>query len=146
MTEAVQIDRLLPASIERVWSHLAEGERVQRWLGPGATVATMVQWELRPEGPWRMLLRAPDGELHDVGGRFLRVDAPWRLELSWAWASRPQPPSRVIFELSPEGGGTRLRLRHEDLPDAGAVAAHRAGWLACLPHLDGALTSPVART
>jgi hypothetical protein len=34
----------------------------------------------------------------------------------------------VEYTLHPEGGKTRLRLRHTGLPDDDAVAAHTDGW------------------
>jgi uncharacterized protein YndB with AHSA1/START domain len=69
-----------------------------------------------------------------LSGEVLEVEEPKRLVFTWG-------EETLTFELSPEGGGTRLVLIDE-LP-ASAAARNAAGWDACLDRLAG-LDPPAA--
>jgi uncharacterized protein YndB with AHSA1/START domain len=40
----------------------------------------------------------------------------------------PAGSTRVMVTLAAEGGGTRLTLRHDNLPSADLAAAHQVAW------------------
>jgi uncharacterized protein YndB with AHSA1/START domain len=54
----------------------------------------------------------------------------------------PVPPgsSRVVVTLTPEHGGTRVLLRHHDLPDEEQRRQHAMGWQLYLDRLEVRLT------
>jgi hypothetical protein len=47
----------------------------------------------------------------------------------------PPGSSTVEIELVAEGGGTKLRFTHRDLPGAETVESHAVGWDHYLPRL-----------
>ena len=47
----------------------------------------------------------------------------------------PAGSTRVTVTLAAEGGGTRLTLRHDNLPGADLAAAHQVAWGTYLPRL-----------
>ena len=47
----------------------------------------------------------------------------------------PTGSTRVTVTLDAEDGGTRLTLRHEDLPSDELRDGHRVAWAAYLPRL-----------
>jgi uncharacterized protein YndB with AHSA1/START domain len=50
---------------------------------------------------------------------------------TWGWANDPSVPpgsTRVEVTLTVEDGGTRVVLRHYDLPSPGQADHHRKGW------------------
>ncbi len=127
-----------PAGIDRVmwidappavvFAHLSEPDRIARWMGRS------VAFDARPGGQWRIDYNGTD----IATGEVLEIDPPNRLVYSWGWETpgeivRPGE-STVEFVLTPEDGGTRLRLRHTGLP-AGEVAGHAQGWDQFLPAL-----------
>jgi uncharacterized protein YndB with AHSA1/START domain len=74
-------------------------------------------------------------------GTVLEVEAPSRLVFSWGWEDpaevvRPGQ-SRVEVALDDAPGGTRVRVRHLDLPGAEADG-HAEGWDYFLGRLAGA--------
>jgi uncharacterized protein YndB with AHSA1/START domain len=90
----------------------------------GAAVVTR-----RQDGRRRIyrLDAAPLRVVHDWTAEVLELEPPRRM--AWAWSSNDgSAPSRVTFELEPEGGGTRLRLIHEGEidPEIGGVLVD--GW------------------
>jgi uncharacterized protein YndB with AHSA1/START domain len=116
----------IDAPPEVVFAHLVSAERMVRWMGEHA--------ELRPE-PGGMF--AVDIKGHLVRGRYLEVEPPRRVVVSWGMAgSHDLPPgaSRVEFVLTPTATGTRVRLDHRDLP-APRADGHRIGWAHFLPRL-----------
>jgi len=102
---------------------------VTRWMGRAAT------FDLRPGGAYRIEVLPGS----TARGEFVEIDPPRRLVYTWGWEDERSPvpsgSSTVEFELLPHGTGTLLRLRHDDLADAGAAASHRRGWDHYLPRL-----------
>lgn len=71
-----------------------------------------------------------DGE-HFASGRFLEVDAPHRVVMTWGWegSDTVHPGSTTVeITLVPDGDGTLLRLRHSELPSEEERTNHREGW------------------
>lgn len=76
-----------------------------------------------------------------VRGRYVAVEPPHRVVVSWGVAgSAEMPPgaTEVEFTLTPTTGGTRLRLVHRDIPDSQAPM-HATGWDHFLPRLAAAV-------
>jgi uncharacterized protein YndB with AHSA1/START domain len=94
-------------------------------------------------GQWASLDPVPGGQFavdiagYPARGRFLEVDPPRRVTVSWGFAgSTALPPgsSTVSFELTPITVGTRVEVVHTDLP-ATETPGHIAGWEHFLPRL-----------
>ena len=113
--------RTLPHPPAKVWAALTDPGRLDQWAPfaaagdlsrPGATTLTMV------DGPDRT----------DLPATVLRAEAPTLLEYTWG-------DDLLRWELTPDGDGTRLTLRHtlteRELPPMVA-----AGWHLCVAVLD----------
>lgn len=96
------------------------------------TDAGMTSWM----GQWASLDAVPGGRFAvDIAGfpargRFLEVDPPRRMTVSWGFAGNdtlPPGSSTVSFDLTPISAGTRVDLVHTDLPDD-QVRGHIDGW------------------
>jgi uncharacterized protein YndB with AHSA1/START domain len=114
---ATSID--IDAPPEVVFRHLVTPEGMVAWMGQHADL------DPRPDGTFSV-----DVNGSPVRGRYLEVDPPHRVVVSWGVAgSDVHPPgsSRVEFTLVPVGDGTRLDLRHSGLPED-LVPGHAQGW------------------
>lgn len=123
-----QIQRVLPGSVDKVWSYLADSALRAKWLAAGvmepvAGSGFELVWRnddlsdppgARPEG-------AP--EEHRMKGTILSIDAPRMLEISWGEAG-----GSVLFELQAAGAGTLLTLTHRRLMERASVLNVSAGW------------------
>ncbi len=98
--------------------------------------------DLRVGGRFRVVMLASDGESHDVSGEYLAVEPHRRLVFSWAWRSTPERESQVTLTLQPDGGGTELRLLHEQFFDEAARDGHAHGWTGSLVKLESYLRAP----
>jgi uncharacterized protein YndB with AHSA1/START domain len=126
----VEQEEFIQAAPEKVWSVLAETEGIRQWLGPN-------QYEPH-QGAKITFDVAHGGKQFLMFGEVVTFDPP--RELAFTWTEQeighdPWPvPTLVTLTLTPEGGGTRVRLVHsgfEHLPAAMAQPqydSYVAGW------------------
>lgn len=70
-----------------------------------------------------------------VSGRYLEVEEPTRLVLTWQWDGEPET-SEVTIELRPVGPvGCEVVVTHSANPDPATRDSHGAGWISCLGRL-----------
>ena len=109
----------LNAPAQEVFRHLTDPTAMIRWMGQHATL------EPAPGGCFEVDINGVP-----VRGRYLEVDPPRRVVVSWGVAGNPGLPpgaSQVEFTLTPTAAGTRLRLVHRNLPPDQA-SIHGTGW------------------
>jgi len=134
---SLTITRKLPAPPERCFRAWTDPEALKRWFGPGATEVLLAETDLRVGGRYRVVMRSPSGEEHDVSGEFREVVANRKLVFTWAWRSTPERQSLVTVEFVPDGTATALTLTHEQFADEAARDRHRHGWSNSLDKLAG---------
>src|SRR6266566_3263169 len=104
VTASVHID----APPERVYEYFTRPEAIVRWMGDYARL------EPEPGGQFTV-----DVNGAPVRGRFMLLDPPHRLVISWGYAgSERLPPgaSTPDVRFIAEDTGTRVDLEHRDLP------------------------------
>ncbi len=114
------------ATPEQVFDYLVTADGLTSWMGQHA--------EIEPEVGGLFLV---DIAGSPIRGRFLEVNRPERIVVSWGVAGSDELPAgstTVSFTLTPVERGTRVELLHRDLPDA-RVAGHEHGWSHFLPRL-----------
>ena len=121
---AVLMVREYEVPIARVWDALTEPTLLLEWLGS-------VEIEAHVGGSFLIDF---DGEDH-AGGAILCFEPPQLLEFEWGETG---VQSRVRFELSETGSGTRLRLTHARQTESSARNTG-PGWHAHLDVFEGAL-------
>ena len=107
------------AEPERVFAYFTEPEAMVRWMGDYALL------DATPGGEF-----AVDINGVPVRGRYLEVEPPRRLLISWGHAgSEHLPPGASTVEvlLTAVGEGTEVRVVHRGLPEPDA-AGHARGW------------------
>jgi uncharacterized protein YndB with AHSA1/START domain len=130
------LDRTLDAPPERVFRAWTEPAELAHWFCPTPGVPTTADVDLRVGGAYRIHMGT-----YEVAGAYRTVDPPHALTFTWGWASGGDSPRMLVtvtFEPV-EGGGTRLRLRHERFAVEAERASHQSGWTRSLARLDGAL-------
>jgi len=100
--------------------------------------------DVRVGGRYRIVMKSPDGEMHDVSGVYREVVPTRKLVYTWAWKSTPERESLVTIELRAAGAGTELTLVHEQFFDAEARERHNTGWTGCIERLGTFLARPNA--
>jgi uncharacterized protein YndB with AHSA1/START domain len=131
-TDVLEREIHIAARPETVFEFFTDADLLRRWKGLRATL------DPRPGGVYQVDINGRDV----VRGEFVEVNPPRRLVFTWGWAGdgSPLPPgaSTVEVTLTPEAGGTRVRLRHHGLPSPALLHLHGQGWDHYLPRLQTA--------
>jgi uncharacterized protein YndB with AHSA1/START domain len=109
----------IAAEPAQVFDYFTRPEAIVRWMGDYAVL------DPRPDGEFTLDINGVP-----VRGRYLEVEPPRRLVISWGHAgSERLPPgaSTVEITLTPEGEGTTVLVVHRDLPELEA-RQHALGW------------------
>lgn len=129
----LEIRRLLPGPIDRVWSYLTDANLRRQWLADGAM-------ELRADAPFELTWRNDEltdppgnrpedfGTEHRMASRILEVEPPHKLVFTWG-----SEGGSVAFTLAPAGDKVLLTVVHKRLAARSARLMVSAGWHA---HLD----------
>jgi uncharacterized protein YndB with AHSA1/START domain len=116
---AVRFERRLPGSVDRVWAHLTQPEKLAAWYGNDSSI------EPREGGAVRFM-----------GGHIRGVVTQWRpgRRLTHTWnvfnpdeAESPYPESYLTFDLEADGDGVKLTLTHLPVLDR-FEGQNQMGW------------------
>jgi uncharacterized protein YndB with AHSA1/START domain len=117
----VEVSIHIAARPETVFAYFTDPDRYAQWMGNHATLEPV------PGGTYRVHMR--DGV--QAAGEFIEIDPPHRLVFTWGWThdhAVAPGSTRVVVTFQEEDGGTRVVLRHHDLPDHEQSDHHRTGW------------------
>jgi uncharacterized protein YndB with AHSA1/START domain len=124
----------IDATPERVFEHFVRPEAMLRWMGDYAVL------DARPGGEFTLDINSVP-----VRGRYLEIERPSRLVISWGHAGSdllPPGSSTLEVKLQASDGGTLVEIVHRDLPDIEA-RKHAVGWRIFLGRL--AIAAPGER-
>lgn len=118
----LNLERIFPHPVERVWDAISTAENIAAWL---------FTCDFKPEIGHKFTFRTTPPEGSTWRGwtdiEVLEFVPPTRMV--WAWESADiDEPTRVIFQLEPVGGGTKLSLSHVGDSTADDIASVSGGW------------------
>lgn len=139
--------RLISASPKAVYRAFAEPGAMERWLPPSDMMGSMMHFDFREGGSYRMRLtyaesqqrRAKTSEDSDeVEVRLTKLEEGRRIEQDIKFVS--EDPSffgtmRMIWTFQPQNEGTLVTIRAEDVPEAIRPEDHEAGLNSSLENL-----------
>lgn len=129
----LEIQRLLPGPIERVWSYLTDSDLRRKWLAAGVM-------ELAVGAPFELIWRNDEltdppgvrpagfGPEHRMASRILELEPPRKLVFSWG-----EDGGSVAMALEPRGERVLLTIVHRRILSRDGRLSISAGWHA---HLD----------
>jgi uncharacterized protein YndB with AHSA1/START domain len=124
----LQMQRLLPGPIERIWDYLTKSDLRRQWLASG-------EMELKAGAPVELVWHhdettTPPGKRPEsmssaesrLPSRITVCEPPHKLGFMF-WSD-----TEVIFELKTTGNKVLLTLTHKDLPSRGMMVGVSTGW------------------
>jgi len=110
---------------------------MRHWVCPDDSFGDAeIEADVRVGGRFRLVMHAPDGGVHRVGGVYREVAPNERLVYTGAWESTPERESLVTVEFRWAGEGTELVLTHQRFADQGARDRHLQGWTGSIGRLE----------
>ena len=97
--------RVFDAPREALFRAFADPAALAKWWGPRGFTNTFQEFDLRPGGAWRFVMRGPDGAEFANVSRFVEVVPPERI------AFRHEEPVHgfdMVMTFESESAGTRL--------------------------------------
>jgi uncharacterized protein YndB with AHSA1/START domain len=104
------VTRVFDAPRELVFKANTDPEMMLRWWGPHQTKNLSCEIDLRVGGEWHVKQNA-FGQLHDFGGKYIEIDPPSRLVMTFIWGGAPDEALTSYISFEDEGGKTRLTSR-----------------------------------
>lgn len=116
MSIEFEVAGLIPASPEAVYKAWLSSEEHSGMTGAAASVSDLIDEEFE----------AWDGYIH---GTNLELEPHRKIVQSWRTSefADSDPDSRLEISLEPEGNGTRVLIRHSELPGHGMQ--YQQGWV-----------------
>ena len=128
--DAIRLERLLDAPLEKVWRYLTEAELRQQWFMGGSDATGVGEFELLVDHDKLSTEKVPYPEAYECHKgavwteKVTRFDPPRLLETTFQGGKN----GIVTYELFPEGNGTRLVLTHSGMVSPVGAQDFGSGW------------------
>jgi len=128
--DAIRLERLLDAPVEKVWRYLTEAEFRELWFMGGTDAAGVGEFELLVDHDKLSSEKVPYPESHECfkgavwAEKVIRFEPPRLLETTFQGGKN----GIVTYELFPDGERTRLVLIHSGIQSASGFKDFGGGW------------------
>lgn len=96
MENEIHSSRELSAPVELVYKAFAHPEQLQKWWGPEGFTNTIHEFDLQPEGKWRLTMHGPEKGNYENEAVF-KVVIPNKL-VGWTRLSQPFFDMEIAFD------------------------------------------------
>ncbi|MFD0989743.1 SRPBCC family protein [Mariniflexile jejuense] len=96
LNNQIYSSRLLKAPLAKVYKAFETPEHLTKWWGPEGFTNTFHEFDLRPNGTWKLTMHGPDKGHYENEAVFTIVE-PMRL-IAWRRVSKPLFNMEVTFE------------------------------------------------
>jgi uncharacterized protein YndB with AHSA1/START domain len=139
--------RFIPAASDAIYAAFAEPKAMEQWIPPKNMTATMLRFDFREGGSYRMRLtydNAADaqgktsGNADEVEVRLIKLLKGRRIDQEIVFESNDPGFSgvmRMTWTLEPADRGTLVTVRAEDVPTGIKPEDHKAGMNSTLENL-----------
>ena len=136
---SLEIERLIKAPRDQVYTAWTDPAQIKQWFGPENVQTRDLIADARVGGTFRWDLTNSEGEDMTILGEYRELQPGKKIVFTWQWEDDEEWENHisiVTVELDDADGGTKLRLRHEQLPNEESRDGHRQGWNSTLNKLE----------
>jgi uncharacterized protein YndB with AHSA1/START domain len=117
----------IAATPEAVFDAWLDPSLAARFFAAGETVVRAIAIDPREGGAFRLVM-GDESETFEHQGRYVVIDRPRRLVLTWISSGTDHRLSLVEITFTPTAAGVKVRVEHEGIPDAERAGRHQRGW------------------
>lgn len=135
---SLSLKRTLAAPRDKVFRAWTRPEELKKWFcrASDESLTSIIEWDLRVGGKYRVEIRSPEGKLYRLAGTYREIKPTERLVYTWKWEEDPEfPETLVTVEFHDRGDSTEVVLTHELFPNEKSREQHQQGWNACIEML-----------
>lgn len=122
------IKRTFDAPRDLVWKAWTDVKLAKQWWGPKGFTAPLVELDNREGGPWRALMKSPDGKDYWQHGVTREIVPPERLSFTFIWDEHPDHEMLVTVTFVERGGKTEMTFRQGEFTSVEDRDGHAGGW------------------
>ena len=128
--DAIRLERLLDAPMEKVWRYLTEAELRQQWFMGGTDATGVGEFDLLVDHDKLSSDKVPYPESHECSKGAIWTEKVVRFEPPRLFETTFQGGKNgiVTYELFPDGERTRLVLTHSGIQSASGFQDFGGGW------------------
>ena len=137
--QSLEIKRVIKAPRDQVYAAWTDLEQLKQWFGPENVQTRALIADARVGGEFRWDLTNSEGEEMTMIGEYRELQPGRKIVFTWQWQDDEDWENHisvVTVELDDAGGGTELRLTHEQLPNEESRDGHTRGWDSALDKLE----------
>ncbi len=139
--------RVVAAPVDEVWAALVDPDALAAWLPPEGMSGRFERFDARPGGSYRLVLTYDDpstaqgkttADSDVVEVRFLDVVPGVRVVQAVDFVSDDPAQAGTMtmtWQVTPEGAGTRVEVRADDVPAGISAEDHATGMSSSLANL-----------
>ena len=132
MTATLTLRRTFTVPPARIYAAWTDPALFARWIGPQGISCTLLDMDPTVGGSFRLDMHLPDRTIH-VAGRFIRLQPPNRIDLTWG-AADGSVTTDITIHFHPTATGTEMEFHHH-LPSPDMVQSHDDGWTSAFAKL-----------
>ena len=146
-SDAIRLERLLDAPVDKVWRYLTEAELREQWFMGGTDAVGVGEFELLVDHDKLSADKVPYPDSYECfkgavwTEKVLRFEPPRLLETTFQGGKN----GVVTYELRSEGERTRLVLTHSDIQSPSGFQDFGGGWTSHLAVLQEKLAGRSVR-
>jgi len=126
----MSLTRRVSAPLEIVFRAWTDARQLAEWWGPKGFTNPVCEADARAGGAIRIHMRAPDGVVYPMTGRYVEIDRPHRLVFTTAaldGEGRPMFEVRNTVTFTAVAGGTEIALVAEVTSTTPSVPQYLSG-------------------
>lgn len=133
--DSLYIERVYPASVEKVFSCFVEIDIAKQWMAPGKMKCSILVMDVVPGGSYQLIMENEEGQQHIAKGEYTDVIINKRLAYTWQWEGGDGPVTEVEIDFIEEDAGCKVIFKHHGFATAEAAKSHSEGWGSILDKL-----------
>ncbi|MCD9021888.1 SRPBCC family protein [Cohnella silvisoli] len=127
---SLKLNHVYNANKERVFHAWTKEELLKQWWGLVGFTTNIEQMDVSVGGKYRFHMRAPNGKIHTLEGRYVDIVPNEKLSFTWKWVSEGDDSEETVVTINfvDKDEKTELILTHSDFSTMKVTERHNKGW------------------